>query len=86
MELISLEASTLAVTGIWASTPQDTAPFSSTRTLVLECHLRPDTPRAARHGESWNVMPAVWSWQVEELPHAASEPTQERTGDRRQIG
>ena len=23
-------------------------------------HVKPDTPPTARHGESWNVMPAVW--------------------------
>ena len=42
----------------------DSVPFSSTRTLDQACNLRPDTPPAARHGESWNVMQAVWSWQA----------------------
>ena len=42
----------------------DSVPFSSTRTLDQACNLRPDTPPAARHSESWNVMPAVWSWQA----------------------
>ena len=23
-------------------------------------HVKPDIPPTARHGESWNVMPAVW--------------------------
>ena len=32
----------------------DSVPFSSTRNLDQECNLRPDTPPAARHGESWN--------------------------------
>ena len=39
----------------------DSVPFSSTRTLDQARHLRPNTPPAARHGESWNVMPEVWS-------------------------
>ena len=42
----------------------DSVPFWSTRNLDQACHLRPDTPPTARHGESWNVMPAVWSWQA----------------------
>ena len=24
------------------------------------CHVKPDIPPTARHGESWSVMPAVW--------------------------
>ena len=42
-----------------ANTPLDSVPFSSTRTLVRACDVRPDIPPTARNGESWNVMPAV---------------------------
>ena len=42
----------------------DSVLFSSTRTLVQASHLRPDTPPTTRHDDSWNVMPAVWSWQA----------------------
>ena len=41
-----------------ATTPPETVPFSSTRTLVQACDVRPDIPPTARNGESWNVMPA----------------------------
>ena len=41
-----------------ATTPPETVPFSSTRTLVRACDVRPDIPPTARNGESWNVMPA----------------------------
>ena len=31
---------------------------------AVSCRVRPDTPHTARHGESWNVMPAVWAWNA----------------------
>ena len=55
----NLKRPRLRLQGIWASTPPDSVPFSSTRTIVRACLVRPDTPPTARHGESWNVMPAV---------------------------
>ena len=39
----------------------DSVPFSPRE--ILTRHATSD-PTPARHGESWNVMPAVWSWQA----------------------
>ena len=47
-----------------ATTPPDTLPFSSTRTLVRACDVRPDIPPTARNGESLNVMPAARTFQA----------------------
>ena len=46
------------VSGIRASTSWILC-RSRPRTLDQARNIRPDTPPAARHGESWNVMPAV---------------------------
>ena len=37
---------------------------SRPRELLSEHATSDPTPPTARHGESWNVMPAVWSWQA----------------------
>ena len=47
-----------------ATTPPDTVPFSSTRTLARARDARPDIPPTARNGESWNVMPAARTFQA----------------------
>ena len=54
------QATGTAESKLWKSnfetTPLDSVPFSSTRTIVRASNVRPDIPPTARHGESWNVM------------------------------